>query len=116
VPTRAVRIHSGAWREGSRYVPGGVYLDGEWGVASHQGWIAQSGETGPSDTTNAEWALIEPLLPPPPAPHPGAATQRSNDMAVSGAVPMFLPPGFILEQGFPVGDLRRIFDHGRWIR
>lgn len=31
-----------------------------------------------------------------------------NDLAVSGATPMFLSAGFILEEGFPVEDLRRI--------
>ena len=31
-----------------------------------------------------------------------------NDLAVSGATPMHLSAGFILEEGFPVEDLRRI--------
>ncbi len=31
-----------------------------------------------------------------------------NDLAVSGAKPMHLSAGFILEEGFPVADLRRI--------
>jgi hydrogenase expression/formation protein HypE len=31
-----------------------------------------------------------------------------NDLATSGAVPMFLSAGFILEEGFPVADLTRI--------
>src|SRR5437763_15923700 len=30
-----------------------------------------------------------------------------NDLAVSGARPARLPAGFILEEGFPVADLRR---------
>jgi len=31
-----------------------------------------------------------------------------NDLSTSGAVPMFLSAGFILEEGFPVADLTRI--------
>ncbi|OKI67422.1 hydrogenase expression/formation protein HypE [Micromonospora sp. CB01531] len=31
-----------------------------------------------------------------------------NDLAVSGARPLYLSAGFILEEGFPVADLRRI--------
>jgi hydrogenase expression/formation protein HypE len=31
-----------------------------------------------------------------------------NDLAVSGARPLFLSAGFVLEEGFPVADLRRI--------
>jgi hydrogenase expression/formation protein HypE len=31
-----------------------------------------------------------------------------NDLATSGAVPMFLSAGFILEEGFPVADLTRV--------
>ncbi|MCA2228898.1 hydrogenase expression/formation protein HypE [Nonomuraea aurantiaca] len=31
-----------------------------------------------------------------------------NDLAVCGARPLYLSAGFILEEGFPVGDLRRI--------
>jgi hydrogenase expression/formation protein HypE len=31
-----------------------------------------------------------------------------NDLATSGAVPLFLSAGFILEEGFPVADLSRI--------
>jgi hydrogenase expression/formation protein HypE len=33
-----------------------------------------------------------------------------NDLAVSGARPVMLSAGFILEEGFPVADLRRIVD------
>lgn len=33
-----------------------------------------------------------------------------NDLAVSGATPLYLSCGFILEEGFPVEDLRRIVD------
>ncbi|HEV3360836.1 MAG TPA: hydrogenase expression/formation protein HypE [Pseudonocardiaceae bacterium] len=31
-----------------------------------------------------------------------------NDLAVSGATPMYLSAGFILEEGFPVADLQRV--------
>ncbi len=31
-----------------------------------------------------------------------------NDLAVSGAEPLYLSAGFIIEEGFPLGDLRRI--------
>src|SRR5262249_8760433 len=31
-----------------------------------------------------------------------------NDLSVSGATPLYLSAGFILEEGFPVGDLQRI--------
>ena len=31
-----------------------------------------------------------------------------NDLAVSGARPLYLSAGFILEEGFPVADLQRI--------
>src|ERR1019366_5926087 len=31
-----------------------------------------------------------------------------NDLAVSGATPLYLSAGFILEEGFPVADLNRI--------
>ena len=31
-----------------------------------------------------------------------------NDLAVSGATPLYLSAGFILEEGFPVADLVRI--------
>src|SRR5205085_12526539 len=33
-----------------------------------------------------------------------------NDLAMSGARPLYLSAGFILEEGFPVADLRRIVD------
>jgi hydrogenase expression/formation protein HypE len=33
-----------------------------------------------------------------------------NDLAVSGADPLYLSAGFILEEGFPIADLRRIVD------
>jgi hydrogenase expression/formation protein HypE len=33
-----------------------------------------------------------------------------NDLAVSGATPLYLTAGFILEEGFPVADLIRIVD------
>src|SRR5207302_8652897 len=31
-----------------------------------------------------------------------------NDLAMAGAVPLYLSAGFILEEGFPISDLRRI--------
>ena len=33
-----------------------------------------------------------------------------NDLAVSGAKPLYLSAGFILEEGFPIAELRRIVD------
>jgi hydrogenase expression/formation protein HypE len=33
-----------------------------------------------------------------------------NDLATSGARPLYLSAGFILEEGFPIADLRRIVD------
>ncbi len=36
-----------------------------------------------------------------------------NDLAVSGATPLYLSAGFILEEGFPVGDLTRIAESMR---
>lgn len=33
-----------------------------------------------------------------------------NDLAVAGARPLYLSAGFILEEGFPIADLRRIVD------
>ncbi len=33
-----------------------------------------------------------------------------NDLAMAGAVPLYLSAGFILEEGFPIADLRRIVD------
>jgi hydrogenase expression/formation protein HypE len=33
-----------------------------------------------------------------------------NDLVVSGAKPLYLTAGFILEEGFPVSDLKRIID------
>jgi len=36
-----------------------------------------------------------------------------NDLAVSGAMPLHLSAGFILEEGFPVADLRRITESMR---
>jgi hydrogenase expression/formation protein HypE len=33
-----------------------------------------------------------------------------NDLAVSGAVPLYLSSAFIIEEGFPIADLRRIVD------
>jgi hydrogenase expression/formation protein HypE len=36
-----------------------------------------------------------------------------NDLAVSGASPLYLSAGFILEEGFPVDDLRRIVESMR---
>ncbi|TDC57153.1 hydrogenase expression/formation protein HypE [Actinomadura sp. KC345] len=36
-----------------------------------------------------------------------------NDLAVSGATPLHLSAGFILEEGFPVSDLRRITESMR---
>src|SRR2546427_1721632 len=31
-----------------------------------------------------------------------------NDLAMAGAIPLYLSAGFILEEGFPISDLRRI--------
>jgi hydrogenase expression/formation protein HypE len=36
-----------------------------------------------------------------------------NDLAVSGARPLYLSTGFILEEGFPVDDLRRVLESMR---
>jgi hydrogenase expression/formation protein HypE len=36
-----------------------------------------------------------------------------NDLAMSGARPLYLSAGFILEEGFPIADLRRILDSMR---
>jgi hydrogenase expression/formation protein HypE len=36
-----------------------------------------------------------------------------NDLAVSGARPLYLTAGFIIEEGFPLGDLERILDSMR---
>ncbi len=36
-----------------------------------------------------------------------------NDVATSGAVPLYLSVGFVLEEGFPVADLRRILNSMR---
>jgi hydrogenase expression/formation protein HypE len=33
-----------------------------------------------------------------------------NDLAVTGAEPLYLSAGFILEEGFPIADLRRVVD------
>jgi hydrogenase expression/formation protein HypE len=33
-----------------------------------------------------------------------------NDLAVAGAAPLYLSAGFILEEGFPISDLRRVVD------
>jgi hydrogenase expression/formation protein HypE len=33
-----------------------------------------------------------------------------NDLAMAGATPLYLSVGFILEEGFPISDLRRIVD------
>ena len=37
-----------------------------------------------------------------------AITGTVNDLAVSGAIPRFITAGFILEEGFPVKDLKKI--------
>lgn len=34
----------------------------------------------------------------------------ANDLSVSGATPRYLSAGFIIEEGFPIADLRRIID------
>lgn len=36
-----------------------------------------------------------------------------NDIAVSGAIPLFLTAGFILEEGFPVSELARVLESMR---
>jgi Hydrogenase maturation factor len=36
-----------------------------------------------------------------------------NDLAVSGARPLYLSAGFILEEGFPVADLQRVTESMR---
>ena len=36
-----------------------------------------------------------------------------NDLSVSGATPLYLSAGFILEEGFPVADLSRIAESMR---
>lgn len=33
-----------------------------------------------------------------------------NDLAMAGATPLYLSAGFVLEEGFPIADLRRIVD------
>jgi hydrogenase expression/formation protein HypE len=36
-----------------------------------------------------------------------------NDLSVSGAEPLYMTAGFIIEEGFPFGDLRRVLDSMR---
>jgi len=36
-----------------------------------------------------------------------------NDVAMSGAVPLYLSAGFILEEGFPLADLKRVVESER---
>jgi hydrogenase expression/formation protein HypE len=36
-----------------------------------------------------------------------------NDIAMSGAVPLYLSAGFILEEGFPIADLKRVLESMR---
>jgi hydrogenase expression/formation protein HypE len=42
-----------------------------------------------------------------------AVSGTVNDLAMSGARPLYLSAGFILEEGFPVADLRRILESMR---
>ncbi|MRX52953.1 hydrogenase expression/formation protein HypE [Bacillus idriensis] len=37
-----------------------------------------------------------------------AVTGTVNDLAVSGAIPLFMTAGFIIEEGFPLNDLKKI--------
>ena len=36
-----------------------------------------------------------------------------NDLAMSGARPLYLSAGFIIEEGFPIADLRRVLESMR---
>jgi transposase len=49
----------------------------------------------PSDTTDAEWALIEPLLPHQPAPSPPAAAPRPPRRQIVDAIRYLVHNGWV---------------------
>ncbi|TNC24881.1 hydrogenase expression/formation protein HypE [Amycolatopsis alkalitolerans] len=69
------------------------------------------GETGLALTTDS--FVVSPLFFPGGDIGDLAVNGTVNDLAVSGARPLYLTAGFILEEGFPVADLMRIVESMR---
>lgn len=68
--------------------------------------VAQLGDTVVAFTTDS--FVVDPVFFPGGDIGKLAVCGTVNDLSVSGAKPMFLSSGFILEEGFPLNDLERI--------
>jgi len=80
---------------------------------------AVPGEAVPGAVAGARLALTTDSYVVSPLFFPGgnigdlAVNGTVNDLSVSGATPLYLTAGFILEEGFPVADLTRVVDSMR---
>jgi hydrogenase expression/formation protein HypE len=67
-----------------------------------------SGEAGPHMAFTTDTYVVSPLFFPGGDIGKLAVHGTINDLAMAGAQPLYLSAGFILEEGFPIADLRRI--------
>src|SRR5215217_7557683 len=65
-------------------------------------------EGGPTLAFTTDTYVVSPLFFPGGDIGKLAVHGTVNDLAMAGAQPLHLSAGFILEEGFPIGDLRRI--------
>ncbi len=70
--------------------------------------VQQGGVTGPRLAFTTDTYVVSPLFFPGGDIGKLAVHGTVNDLAMSGATPLYLSAGFLLEEGFPVADLRRI--------
>ncbi|HKP86079.1 MAG TPA: AIR synthase related protein, partial [Blastocatellia bacterium] len=80
------------------------------GVASDEG-AASGGRVRLAFTTDS--FVVDPIFFPGGDIGSLAVNGTVNDLAMSGARPLYLSAGFIIEEGFPIEDLKRILESMR---
>ena len=70
--------------------------------------VFRPGEVGPQMAFTTDTYVVNPLFFPGGDIGKLAVHGTVNDLAMAGAQPLYLSAGFILEEGFPLADLRRI--------
>ena len=70
--------------------------------------VFRPGEGNPQMAFTTDTYVVNPLFFPGGDIGKLAVHGTVNDLAMAGAQPLYLSAGFILEEGFPLADLRRI--------
>ena len=77
-------------------------------------WLRKEGDQAQLDLSEGRWAMSTDSFVISPVFFPGgdigslAVHGTVNDLAMGGALPLYLTAGFVLEEGFPLADLVRI--------